>query len=179
MKHPSMEGQCAEFIREGIRDGRVIRLLPGHDVFLTVWAGDGKRFAEVFRAAWKTIPRRDSRRILKHWKDGSMPTIDLIQYQLSSPGAVAHVSLGGQMAFYTKYVEKMPDDVLQYVIAHELAHVLQRTQPKGYFPPSASEKRRRDLVELEAALRTDEWGYDPDLFDNWLETLTATRRRNS
>jgi hypothetical protein len=179
MKHPSMAGQCGEFIREGLGNGKVIRLLPGHDVFLTVWSGDGKRFAKVFRAAWKTIPRRDTRRILTHWKVGSMPRIDLIQYQLSGPRAVAEVILGRQMRFYNKYIEKMSDDVLQYVIAHELAHVLQQTQPKGYFPPSTSEKRRRELVELDAALSTDAWGYDPDLIDNWRKTLTATRRRNS
>jgi hypothetical protein len=174
MKHPLMEGKYAEMIRKGIRAGRVIRLLPRHDVYLNVWAGNGQRFAEVFRAAWKRIPIRVRRRILKHWKDGSMPRIELIQFQLSSPGAVAHVNLGGQVRFYSKYVEKMPDDVLQCVIAHELAHVLQRTQPRGYFPPSASEESRRELRELDACFLTDEWGFDPDLIDNWWRTLTAT-----
>ncbi len=72
----------------------------------------------------------------------------------------------------------MPDDVLQDLIAHELAHVLQDAEGISIIggdeddrPVSANADRTKiyyeEDIELDADLLIEYWGFDPESIDRW------------
>ncbi len=109
---------------------------------------DAARFARLFKEVWKAIPMRDRKVMVKHWRSQKAAFVALIQpgesvaqlqkmpwprievlswppdfqecYGICFPGrAFGSVS---RLAFWAFAVEKMPDQIIKTVIAHELGH---------------------------------------------------------
>lgn len=76
---------------------------------------------------------------------------------------------GFLLRFYAPVVDRLPDHLLEYLIAHELAHVLQYAiGPERMFGCPAAEVTE-GMVEEEADAAVGEWGFalSEDL-DDWL-----------
>jgi hypothetical protein len=131
-----------DMVRTSIREGKCFPLLPRHEVLLRVPGGDGRHFVAAFRRAWGRVPLWARRRRLRHWKGVKFipsahlghvdhpqpsPYFDLSYDSLGgSPTAYAQVKCPGHHLHFTApAVAAMPDEVLQDLIAHALAHVLQ------------------------------------------------------
>ena len=108
-------------------------------------ANDGPRFAGIFNFAWKKIPANARRQIVRYWRSWRtllVPDITLSAFpipirDLPVTGVGAHVtSLGRELWFCTPWIMEGPDDLVAWVIAHELAHVYQHatnTMPSGKY----------------------------------------------
>jgi hypothetical protein len=174
-----------EMLDRGVRKGSMLRLLRGHDVYLTFYENDGLRFAAQFRATWKRIPLRARRKMLKFWKESGHVSIELTRVQQSHRGSLAHVFLGGRIVRFRTKIARMPDSVVQDLIAHELGHVVQHALAKDdgvslreYFAgPNADEGIAREMVEEDVAHLIEEWGFDPDSCVKWLRSTKARVRK--
>jgi hypothetical protein len=85
---------------------------------------------------------------------------------------------GHRLRFRSKYVDAMPDDVFQDVIAHELAHVLRQAEGVRCIREYADGRahyvdRNGHLfggnfeIELDADELMTRWGFDPESVDRW------------
>lgn len=136
-----------DHLRRSIQLGRCLPLLPRHEVYLWLPEGGGQRFAALFRTTWQRLPLGVRRCVLKHWKriplvPGAVlrpemvhpvsPRIDLslidpaLEEWEDDPSNFAQVgNLGHRLWFRSSDVAMMPDNVVQDLIAHQLAHVVQ------------------------------------------------------
>ncbi len=170
-------------------------LLAWHAIDLIATAGNGRRFSQVFRATWKRIPLRIRRRLLGHWRNrgGLMfgvilsPSILLTNHSLRDRKSFAETTkLGHELKFSAKEADDMPDDVLQDLIAHELAHVLQSADGircVKQYPDGRADfvNSKGDYwggnVEIEdgADCEMSIWGFDPDSIDKWCLATGRTK----
>ena len=132
MKHPTdSDRELRNDIRTEVRAGRMIRLWRRRHAFITVYSGNGPRFAELFRQTWKRMPRWATRLLLAYWEDRMdglirPPFVELVPYPLGGRRTFATTSRQGmRYHFRSEYVDAMPDDVVQDLVAHELAHGVQ------------------------------------------------------
>jgi hypothetical protein len=173
--------------------GQVLPLLPRHDVYLTVRGGDGPRFASVFLTTWKRLPLRARRRILGHWRNryqeayfSLSPIIELQDCPIRDE-ALGIVSMFGHwLRFYSEPINKLPDDVLQDLIAHELAHVEQDAagiRCVKVYPDGRADFTCRDgsyfggnfEIEEDADTTMEDWGFDPESIDRWSIAIGRSR----
>jgi hypothetical protein len=173
------------------RQGSCLPLLPRHAVHIWVLPGEGRRFVAVFRQAWRRLPLWARRRLLAHWKGSGhklgvvlSPEVHLIDTLIEDdPRAIAGVNrFGHRLLFRSDLVAAVPDPVLQDVIAHELAHVLQHAwgiraikqfeDGSAVFACADGEVFGGNLeIELDADDTIEDWGFDPKSYDRWaLET---------
>jgi hypothetical protein len=112
------------FTRETNRGG--LQLLP-NGLTCQVYDGDGHRFVRLFREAWRHVPAPAKRRITRYWNAPIGPRMELIRWWSGHlPRVMGQVSLlGRQVRFHAPYIDRASDADVRYVIAHELAHVLQ------------------------------------------------------
>ncbi len=202
-------------IDDGIKGGRYWPLLPRHDIYLSATGCDGRRFASLFRETWKRIPLWGRRRMLGHWRATAPTLEGwlAIQQQLEQHGIkrrpdpephywmLPHLELtsdplrndvlawtsdrGDRLKFHGEPVATMPDDVVQDLIAHELAHVMQsadgvwagQSYPDGdvdYFYRDGTYLGGRLEIEVDADYTIMRWGFDTDSIERWAD---ATGRR--
>jgi hypothetical protein len=178
-----------EYLRPAFKDGTLLPLLQRRCIYLTDDGGDSPRFARLFQETWKRIPLGARRRMLAYWRTGRnyghilSPTVELASYQFRGRRDYAAVDhCGHRLRFRAKFFDRMSEDVVQDVIAHELAHVLQsaggircvREWADGrahyVFSDGTDFGGNRDLEE-DADFTIDCWGFDPEAVDRWaLET---------
>jgi hypothetical protein len=163
-----------------------VPLLARHGIDLTAIDGDGRRFSRVYRETWKRTPLGARRQLLGHWRSGGglmfgvlLSPIVLLTNQLSARGAFAETSkFGHELKFSGKQVDAMPEDVVQDLIAHELAHVLQNAigircvkqyrDGRADFVDSRGEYWGGNLeLEENADCEMSIWGFDPYSIDQW------------
>lgn len=168
-------------IEPGLRDGTILRLLPRHKVYLLVAAGDGFRFAKNFRETWRRIPLWGRRRILRHWRAEHpgepviKPCIRLCEGWERRPLSKGLAGLkatvlqeGCELCFWSQIVEAYPDPLVQDLIAHELAHVVQLTMGFSWVGEDPFE------VEEHADGLIEQWGFDVHAMDEWDEKNCVT-----
>jgi len=164
-----------QFVKPGVKRGDHHPLAPRHAVYLRAYASGGARFAHLFRETWDRLPLNARRAILKLWKSNDVRSTGVLlspdieyasDWSGKEPGDVGYVRCGGHIIrFASRRVEKMPDDVVQDLIAHELAHVYQWA--------SGEDMHVLDSFDIEyfADEIMDYWGFDPESIDRWgLET---------
>jgi hypothetical protein len=162
------------------------RLFPGYEVYLVGREGDPNRFAKLFLATWHRLPSKDRRLIMGWWGrqtlghhlDGRQVTIGpgatvLLGDELRNQdrGRLADtVGSGHTLRFDSNAVAQMPDNVVQDLVAHELAHVVQLALGfKKVVDQDGIESWRKDGrywgtvddLEREADEMIDRWGFDP------------------
>jgi hypothetical protein len=168
--------------KAALKEGRFLRLLPGHDVFLRVVVGDGHRFARVFRKTWKRLPLRVRRFLLSYWAEPGperaleSPRIELNLHSFCSEMRYSSVQCGHRLQFNAKIVGEMPDDVLQVAIALTLVWALQLSAPRGVrVGPNGHECSifgDEDVLTEHMRQEDDdaivtEWGFDPESVHRW------------
>jgi hypothetical protein len=186
-------------IKELLKKGRLLPILPRHGVHLIPLAGDGRRFASLFRTTWRRMPLWARRRILGHWRSPRFPFSTLVplspQIELVGgwsgrvrPGvdALADVSRGGHLLrFHAGIVGQMPDDVVCDLIAHELAHVFQDAggltpvpdDPDLWRWPGGEMLRGLD-VEVHANEMVWNWGFEVESIDEWCNSAIGLAWRS-
>jgi hypothetical protein len=160
-------------------------LLPRHGIVLHCDnVEDPGRFARLFRETWHAIPLGPRRLMLKHWRDKTslcpLPRIVMVKFLRDNALGLCK-NEGCEVQFLTDAVDLMPDECVRTLIAHELAHVYlgvvlphlwaaadnPRWNPDGDAPSHVSR------LEFEAELRvlfvSEEWGFDEDGLDRWLD----------
>jgi hypothetical protein len=171
-------------LKADLEAGRVVRLLPGHDVFLWVFAGDGDRFAWAFRETWKRLPLWVRRALLRYWAGPDperpivSPRIELNRLLCWGDGCPAFVDrCGHRLRFDAKNVDEMPDEVLQAVIAHELAIVVQHELDglrederliigrRSFFEDENGDWVQEFIIDAVADDMISEWGFDRESKD--------------
>ena len=101
-------------------------LAPGLKYFSYV--ENGRRFEILFREAWLMLPAAVRRHIVRYWRGHAAPArLELMKWWSGwGIGYTGNTSLLGlQVRFCAPYVDCMSDDDVRFVIAHELAHVVQ------------------------------------------------------
>jgi hypothetical protein len=172
-----------------------VLLLPRHRVYLEVSAGDGPRFAKLFRTTWKRLPLWSRRLLLKYWTWGVpcfgvlfRPRIELTDSPILNQQVVGATLLrGNEIKFRARHVDRMPDAVVQVLIAHELVHVVLIADgidsAQGY-PSSGrvifkarrdNEGRSRFEIEQEVDDFVAELGFDPDSVQKWALSTGLTK----
>lgn len=151
-----------------LADGpKYLPILSRHDVYLFWLAGEGRRFAGLFRRAWGRLPLWARRKLLKRWRErrselqvlgveAHWPHIELIANKSNfsrgnSGNAVAQTSpSAASFAFDAATMDALPDTAVEAVVGHELAHAI-------YFIGS----RQEHLADAPY----DEWGFSQAEYD--------------
>jgi hypothetical protein len=163
-------------IADGLQNGHVVPLLARHSVFLFAPEYDGERFVRLFRYAWSRLPLWVRRRILAHWRDGdhgtifrqllkSSPQIELVGSWPGRNNALACVKANGHhLRFWSQIVHRFPDELVEDLIAHELAHVLQGAIGRLTYDADVNDDEE---LEEDANLKMESWGFDAYAMDDW------------
>ena len=168
---------------------RGIPLLASHDIYLTpdlyeTETFNNERFAALFRATWKRIPKPARDMILDYWKTlrkgpprpgNLLPYISLclrLQDWSGFPSikeaVFASVHTPTQsILFYGPIIDRTPDQHVIAVIAHELAHVYLGLEfPHKYW--QVTKGREPKVEERVADAFASKWGFDMRSFYKWL-----------
>jgi hypothetical protein len=152
---------------EGLKGGWCVPLLEEHQVYLFVPDRDGHRFADLFRKTWNHLPGHATKRILRHWR-APCPFAPVLRPQIELVGdwsgrivAMSETFMeGNHLAFHKPSVDRMPDHLVETLIARELARV---------FDIALVGSCNRDAKE--ACYRPGEiaesWGFDDNALGGW------------
>jgi hypothetical protein len=166
---------------EGLKGGWCVPLLEVHRVYLFVPDCDGQRFADLFRKTWNRLSGHATKRILLHWRADSPFATPLLRPQIElvdgwsgrwcdMSGTALH---GNQMVFHKPSVDRMPDVLVETLIARELVGVFD-TAIRGYDyreDPLEKDLRHFDFLNL--------WGFDNDALEVWWLTTYRDEIINS
>jgi hypothetical protein len=180
----------------------MLPILPRSGLFMFCIAGNGRRFAELFAAAWRRLPLWVRRRMLGHWRTNSAcrmlagipiaedadgrvtqflsPKIELAcdeYFEACVEGgrktSGAWKAQGHHLIFNGTHTDRMPDSVVQDLVAHELAHVHQYVCGlQHYF---GTDDPTHGELELEADEMMECWGFDPESIDRWAAAEGLTK----
>lgn len=171
------------------------------DVTFIVTHGDGRRFADLLQRTWGRVPPGPRRLIRSNWMfappgiGGGADVLLLHGWPSRHERGYALVDLKGhRLQFHAGSVAEMSDGVVQDLIAHELAHVVQagfeavgcHAALRGGPPWDAHDLADVELFygpdwiddycEWHADYQIQQWGFDPRSIDDWeLATGLATR----
>lgn len=144
---------------------------PRAGIFLkTELPGTGQRFASIFRSTWNALPLWARRRILRHWREPSEQGVDVLNLTIElisdvpdedGPGIATCCNLGHYLEFYEPLVDRMPDECVTALIAHELAHVLQ-------YADDAMTRDKESAEEIAAEIIRCDFGIDEWVLDVWM-----------
>jgi hypothetical protein len=183
-----------DMIKAQVKSGHIVPIQPRNRVYLTVFGGgDGPRFARLFRETWVRLPLSVRRKLLAHWRKGGTlgfivsPDVELSDYPFGPGrtfGMVDHY--GHRLRFRAKFVDPMPDNVVQDLIAHELAHVLQSAQGircvrkwtdgrAKYVDSDGMDFGGNFEIELSADEAMSRWGFNPESLDDWAREAGITK----
>jgi hypothetical protein len=144
--------------------------------------GDDRRFAGLFARVWRRIPDLEREQILSQWRrwvtvgdDGRLEvSIALENWSgLRRQQAIGDCEYPGTiLKFYGRVVDILPEELVMYVIAHELAHVVQyfhgKTLRPDPHPLGEAVAYVNSSVEREADEIALRWGFSGKQFDKWM-----------
>jgi hypothetical protein len=179
-----------DFMRKCVKSKGSFPLLPRHDIYLSAFAGDGRRFAANFRAAWERLPLNARRKLLGYWTREGLavgvilsPIVELVEQAFLGRRDFAVMDRQGhRLRFSAKFMDRMPDDVVRDIIGHEFAHCHQaalgircnRRYADGravYICRDGSVFGGNFELEEDADLTMHLWGFDPESPDRWAEEV--------
>lgn len=132
-------------------------LLPEYGIWLS-HDGGGEEFTKLFQECWQQIPDSDRGRLLAHWMNSGIKTYPMIELSTlwsDSQSCFTQVTLGGmEIRYNSDHFRHFPKGVARWIIAHELAHVFQKTEGKS---PGGDDERRN---ENDADEIVERWGFE-------------------
>ena len=138
-------------------------VIPNRPLTIDVGCGDGDRFVRLFTSAWSELPNAVRKEVITHWtkEENSYVSLELSNAWKNCKSRDAEVSLAGcEMKFNAAEVDRMPEDVVKSLIAHEFAHVYQYAV--------GISGRKNDELEDNAEELISNWGF------NWVASSTVT-----
>lgn len=161
-------------------------LLPRHRIVLNCARSpsDVPKFVSAWRSTWRRLPLGARRDILRFWRTangfgfdvrrmtGRCPAIDVQGLPLACGDSYAAVlESGARICFNPDAVHDMPAEVLETLIAHELAHVVRRgngweVDPGKYHNDWWAYLEEEEAVGYDLAA----WGFDDESIDVWART---------
>lgn len=166
--------------------------LPGHTASFRVHDGDWQRFARLFLRVWNRLPPDATRKIREFWRSADLPRlpgqiVDGGCVECASDGQVTascradqsrgrHVEhsagfvdlAGTVLVFNATHCDAMPEEVVEVLVAHELAHVWQFATDYG------NKETSYDEIESHANGLVDSWGFDLTLLMKWRDDFRAS-----
>jgi hypothetical protein len=153
-------------------------------IYLTAIQGDGALFSGDFRKCWEKLPTKDRETLIRHWNTAApvlqtlphLPYITLVDELISKnkvkSGVVAGTTMdkGFLIEFWAPVIMRMPTDISQTVVAHELAHVLQFSMHEDPVAALGIGK-----MEAEADLQVEKWGYSMTNIEKWAFSISNNR----
>ena len=148
-------------------------LLPRHAVYFFAPLDLRPRFKDVFSLTWRRLPLDVRRRLLRKWRERrrgepSLPEYLVPKFLVGSATLMTRDKDKNTAARYTDafteflfvdfFVERLSDEALAALIAHELAHCF-----LDHGPECGMEKWVREVEVFEAL---SEWGFEEDVFDD-------------
>lgn len=121
---------------------------------LTVYDGDGERFAGLFLEVWRQLPLSVREKILGHWSNDENPDLllELSNGWKNCTTRDGETSLCGcSVKFSAAKMDLVFDVSAKFLIAHELAHVYQYA--------TRTNRRPYEDLESEADELADHWGF--------------------
>jgi hypothetical protein len=143
-----------------------------------------ERFTRLFQKVWSNIPRGDKLRMLRYWRScpsippmpgtnaevkrglpahglilTSEPSPDIAERD--TPGIAICIRCGHRVEFWEPYIEALPDEHAECLIAHELAHVLQWADGYEFGEDLQTELDADECIECF-------WGYDVDAYWSYI-----------
>jgi hypothetical protein len=174
-----------EVLEPGLKNGTYYRLLPRHEIYLSAFHGEAKRFLGLFRLTWRRIPVQARRCILKYWKTKGPDYREIVQLfkERYEDEPLAHSHMGGtEVRFFASVIDAMSDEEACVLIAHELAHVYQHATDRTVFKMKfRSEAQRRVAIEADVdfIILKRQWGFDWLIIDDWCRRQGKGRRKKS
>lgn len=139
--------------------------------------GDDERFARLVRSTWFQIPYGHRRKMIEFWRSSQSraapywnPTFSLlVDWARRTPGMLGFCTgHGRELRFYAPAVDKMPDEVVRTLIAHEIGHVFVLANGSASDMDEESE-------EIEVRFLNDDWwGFDEAGIDEWMQAEGQT-----
>jgi hypothetical protein len=173
-------------IRAGIQSGRLVPILPRHGLYVHVCTldgrrPDGRRFAALFLETWRRFPLGVRRSLLAYWRTrpGKI-TIELTGGLMDVYTAIAMAADEGfSLRFDAGLADAMPGDIMQSVIAHELAHAYQsaigircterfENGMVGWTRANGNFLGGRPELEEDADMMMEFWGFDSESIEQWM-----------
>ena len=153
--------------------------------------GDSERFVALFGKAWARIPEDAKEQLLGYWRqsdlqDYTFPRVEYVNsWKDRRRGTAGECRYGGNwLVFSASYLDRMPENIVETVVAHELAHVLQHATGliKPHFdlpwltPPGLLARMSRDSLrairvqydELHADATVSGWGFEMRQAREWI-----------
>ncbi len=170
------------------------QLLPQTEVKLKLSVeprceADLGHFGELTLAVWNRVEDLDREMIAQYWQKMEtlmLPAFGLLEVWFDDPEALATTKpSGGIVVFDWRSCRFLPDEILQSVIAHELAHVFQWSLGKSlsYLTSEDVSWESQDLfkdlvgpyglIELHADQTMAKWGFDPLDVHLWMWQNTS------
>lgn len=144
-----------------------IPIAPEDCLFLEIYCpGDTLRFSRRMAEVWHRLPSQCQYELRWHWQTDMIhlvggPAIKYVDWESRVKGRVAAwvTRCGHEIVFRGFVVDKMPDSVVDSLIAHEFAMALlmSRTPLGGDYA----------LGDLDVWDLTREWGFDPSDYLSW------------
>lgn len=196
---PRRDREFEHELRERLKAGDVLPLLPRHGVYLSVLEGNGRKCQAAFLEVWKCLPLGVRRKTLGHWRAfreqgiplGDSPCIELTNTWSGRRGQgrrgdMAVVTYHGHvLRFWAKRVDLLPTPLVRDLIAHELARVYQcacgvrpasgRARVPTYRDAQGGEYSAGDLEDWADGLVQD-WGFSATPLDQWALEQGITKR---
>lgn len=135
-------------------------IIPGAPLTITVYSGDGNRFARLFKEAWAQLPAPVQEKIRKHWakEDVRLELSNIWKNCAIHDGEVG--CFGREAKFNAAEVDRMPDTVAKALIAHEMAHVYQHATGFSQRTYEVSSQREYEVLESDAKELASRWNFD-------------------
>lgn len=146
-----------------IPDG--VQVLLSHSADTT----DAQRFENAFSQVWGRLPEVDRSAIVALWRrDGGLTIAVMEDWPGRGQRSAECINPGDMLRFFEEHTTVMPDHVLHFTIAHELAHayLLASDDPshQQYFSAVGTEEDR-EQCERAVDDTMSRWGlYDRDAF---------------
>ncbi len=156
---------------------------------------DHARFMRLFQETWRMIPFWARRELCAEWRPlkVSPPLVEVTScWKLADGKVFGSWNLHHQFHFWSNAVNAMPDDILSILIAHELAHPVNRILWRKWYPErfevpkklilkptwEVPEEHRgsplMDGEEIDTRELQDSWGFDEEKLCDW-EEANASR----
>jgi hypothetical protein len=156
---------------------------------LRLWASndDGARTARLFAETWRGLPLWMRRRLLTHWRAERQsgkgityphvfltatvpaPRSDTAAFELADAVGVWRPSEGA-LILRAGVVDRMPDDLVRVLIAHELAHAYWTAERmlSGRYTHAVEIEEDSEEEHKVCEFNSSVLGHDEGLLDDWL-----------
>jgi hypothetical protein len=169
----------AEYARQYRKN--LLPLVPSSGLFLKRGPyGDPERFTVAFKATWRRLSRKVRRTLREYWATplgvydelfpfAKRPGIEIVPHLNGSNRDALGMCMAHRHWFYfwAPAVDLLPEDLLQTLIAHELAHA--HYAATGQHEAAGADPDDDEWEEIWVRECVQDWRFDEGGLDDWCE----------